>query len=1538
MAKDNLCGILDYIRAQMEEFNLGYYTLEGASPKWHKDFEGLPDVVVGNNGTWIKIKRQKNQQPPALPEELTKYQVTFSTTPSKSPTFSLEKHRSKIERYVEDRLRDKKLVKSAEKDAEEDLFQVRLKEDIKNEIERLEKMFDVYLKEKYWPWWEKYEPFFKTNQLYNHFFHLRNTLTNSQGSTEEELVLGYGVARTTLSVEGASKNYLYPILTQRVGIRFDEAFSEIEIYPINDEPSLEFDAFVKTALPNSIKQEDHFHKALKQRQGTEENVYSFWEDSFFEDIIKRIPATLYEDGVFVKIRSEKEKIPSDVTFTISDEWVIFQRKVQSHYIKKDIEALREVILKSTHFAEGVSAFVLPPSNEKIDYPEVNFTGVSSRGENTRDPSKSKELYFPLPYNAEQEHIVRLLERGRGAVVQGPPGTGKTHTIVNILCHYLAQGKKVLITSHGPNALRVIRDKVPESIRSLAVTFLDDDSQSKNQFVNAIRHVQENLTKIDEHAYSLRIQNHRASLHRFYSDIASIDNEIEKIAREHFQEYLIQGKSHSAWEMTEWAIKGKNQYSWFSDSIDFEVHPPIDSIQERELRDARRKVGSDICYLGLEIPSLESLPPLAELSKIRQCLIKQKDLLFKKNRGELTPLCDMSSETMAKVPELIEVIDQGIDIFKAIEHRLEGRTEHLNWVWKLRVDLSKAQSESLLDAFLSLTQSFRELKEARKVFLTKPVKFPSYAFNNPKLQESIKRAVETGKPLGFFSSLGNKEIKEFLGGILVCGLPPKTIEDWSHIEVYQQTHIKLTQFVSRWNSVAQELGIPSLESDLSNGIESILKKIEDYTEIIFKVRLLSYEWDLQFDKKKNRILERTPWGEICLHIDSLSSLKNDLEQQIQLFDLERFLNYQQDLILSYQKYRGAFIDELLEFFKIDLSNEYLSQEEFQNKYHTVYHRLQELHNLQPFLQTIQVQSQSIEESGALNFALTLRTQVCPNNGDDLHFQSEWRDAWEWKRVYGKVEDILNQVELETLFEKRAEMVQILELQYQDFISDSAWLNLKKNTTQSIMSDLFGFVSAVGRLTKGRAPSSKNELFSRLAKDLMQGAKDAIPCWIMPHQLVSQNFPATLNAFDLVIVDEASQSDIKSFPAIIRGKKILIVGDDRQVSPGSGKFISNDRVQELYDRYLQDQPFKTDMFLGQSLYDLAVRVFSDQNVALKEHFRCVSPIIGFSNKNYYADRIVPLRSPKASERLDPPLIDVFVKNGFRDKHEDININEANFIAEEIVAILKDPKCRKKTIGVVTLLGSEGAQANLIDSKVRDACIQENLLSDLMERNFSCGDPRIYQGSERDIIFISLVVDRENCRALSGKEYQQRFNVAASRARDRMYLVRSVTINDLSETDERRKLLIHYSQASTQTIDTPEELLTRCQSEFEKAFFRFLHGKGYKVIPQYPVGAFRIDLVIEDEDKRLAIELDGDRFHGPAQWPQDLARQAILERAGWTFWRCFASKWEAKTEMVYEELLKKLESLNIRPLNYDTVIAKEVEIREYEFKDPDALQPVS
>jgi very-short-patch-repair endonuclease len=163
-----------------------------------------------------------------------------------------------------------------------------------------------------------------------------------------------------------------------------------------------------------------------------------------------------------------------------------------------------------------------------------------------------------------------------------------------------------------------------------------------------------------------------------------------------------------------------------------------------------------------------------------------------------------------------------------------------------------------------------------------------------------------------------------------------------------------------------------------------------------------------------------------------------------------------------------------------------------------------------------------------------------------------------------------------------------------------------------------------------------------------------------------------------------------------------------------------------------------------------------------------------------------------------------------------------------------------------------------------------------------------------------------------FEQRFNVAASRARDRMYLFRSVTSSHLSDRDLRHTLMTHFDRPLVPDVSDADRLIERCESGFEIDVFTELVTRGFRVIPQVKTGAYRIDMVVEGaRDMRLAIECDGDEYHGPDRWQHDMNRQRVLERAGWTFWRCFASTWSLRKEDVLAELLGRLETMGIEPV---------------------------
>jgi very-short-patch-repair endonuclease len=119
-----------------------------------------------------------------------------------------------------------------------------------------------------------------------------------------------------------------------------------------------------------------------------------------------------------------------------------------------------------------------------------------------------------------------------------------------------------------------------------------------------------------------------------------------------------------------------------------------------------------------------------------------------------------------------------------------------------------------------------------------------------------------------------------------------------------------------------------------------------------------------------------------------------------------------------------------------------------------------------------------------------------------------------------------------------------------------------------------------------------------------------------------------------------------------------------------------------------------------------------------------------------------------------------------------------------------------------------------------------------------------------------------------------------------------------------------------------------------FDMLAERGFRIDTQVPVGNFRIDLVVEGEnDRRLAIECDGDRYHGPDKWSEDMVRQRILERAGWEIWRCFASRFVRDRDGVLSELLSLFRERGIEPIGTsEGWISRHTEQRRWRTPTPD------
>ena len=152
--------------------------------------------------------------------------------------------------------------------------------------------------------------------------------------------------------------------------------------------------------------------------------------------------------------------------------------------------------------------------------------------------------------------------------------------------------------------------------------------------------------------------------------------------------------------------------------------------------------------------------------------------------------------------------------------------------------------------------------------------------------------------------------------------------------------------------------------------------------------------------------------------------------------------------------------------------------------------------------------------------------------------------------------------------------------------------------------------------------------------------------------------------------------------------------------------------------------------------------------------------------------------------------------------------------------------------------------------------------------------------------------------------------SRARDRLP-DRSVREKELNQTISRR-MYPTLARADERSCSPKRRPCRAIDSDFEREILGRLLERDYRVTPQVGAMGYRIDMVVEGRgDKRLAIECDGDMYHGPERWADDMTRQRVLERVGWRFWRCWSSSFTIDPDGCMAELFDLLDKLGIHPV---------------------------
>jgi very-short-patch-repair endonuclease len=1310
----------------------------------------------------------------------------------------------------------------------------------------------------------------KAMEVFEKLYALKSWL--DRDADQVELLVGDGLLDWPLGTDAVR----HPILLQRLELRFDPEIPEFTLFDAERAPELYVSLLrdlPKVSAESLSQERADLERGRWHPLGGEET------DSF----LRRVVAQLAPRGRFVGSDDPRgeESAPC-----IGRSPVLFLRPRTFGY-SAFIDAILQRLPDEETLPDAIRNILgLESLPSEVDHPSEEPEGGNPDGED-------ESILFCKPANAEQLQVAQRLQKHGAALVQGPPGTGKTHTIANLVGHLLSEGKSVLITSHTTKALQVVHEKIPAPLQSLCVSVLDESRRQMEAAVGGIaeRLASSNADELEAEAKALF--RRRAEL---LDQIRQARTALKNARMDEYRPILLEGAEIRPLDAAREVGNGREAHGWIPTPVVAGEPMPLSVGELADLYDANGRVSpDDERQLGTRLPDPARLLSPADF----KALVREREALLSFDLEEGADL--WSAAPAARNPE--ELLDLSTELQRsfglweraggwekdALQAGYSGGAYRAPWEDLIRAfqeaEERAAQSQvALLGMEVSGLEAFRsEEEEAART-----------------AQEMFEHLSEGGH-LGLPQLLFRPRWKRLHDDVRVNGHPPKTAQDIKAILALIRLDQARSDLRARWERLVASKGGPSVDA-LGTEPERVGGQMRP--EILKFLDWSLKEWEplaeriaaqgLQLAAAVDRMPPNLqPYGDLLrLRDAALGPLSSALGARIRRLQFarndERWRDLQQALNPSGEDRSDSENADDLRAAARNLDP--AAYEEAFGRLSNLLQKSSALRRRQELLRKL--------EAVATGWAAAIRLRQ-GMHGEAVPPQDA-ASAWRWRQLNDELER-RGRTSLEDLQARIRDMKESLNALTAQIVEKRSWASQARRTTLKQRQALMGFkttLKAIGKGTGKSAPRLKRE-----AQKLMPDCQSAVPVWIMPLSRVAETFDPRRNRFDVIIIDEASQADIMSLSALYLARQVIVVGDDQQVSPLAVS-VPDEVIQGLINAFLPGIPNKH-LYDGRaSLYAFGEMAFAGA-VMLREHFRCVRPIIEFSNQLCYDGKIKPLRD--ASSVLRRPHT---VAHRVEGQASARKANEAE--AVEIVSLLRSclefPEYDAATFGVISMTGEE--QARRIDNLLRDSLSA----TEYERRRIRCGNPAQFQGDERDVMFLSMVDVNEGEGPLAlrregaGEMFKQRYNVAASRARDQMWVVYSMDPeNDLKPDDLRRRLILH-AQDPARFVQDLKRLGSETDSEFERLVLERLVRAGYRVIPQWPVGGYRIDLVVEGGGKRLAVECDGDRWHTAENLAQDMDRQAILERLGWRFARLRGSRFFRDPDAAMRPVFERLESLGI------------------------------
>ena len=901
----------------------------------------------------------------------------------------------------------------------------------------------------------------------------------------------------------------------KVRLEFDRTHGVIQVVPSVDgpEPHIEID-FLETAdrpTPNDLEGLEELRVDLGDH---------VWNPAALEPLLRGFVNSVSTEGSYVGSLSRPERIEERPALHLCPT-LILRKRTRRTYVDFYDRILQQVG-QSESVPESVRRLVEIVEEECGGDSEGQATDAGTPVE-AGDP----EVYFPFPANEEQRQIAQRIDTDYGLLVQGPPGTGKSHTIRNLICHFLARGQSVLVTSETPRALKVIQNRLPQGLRDLCVTWLGSGKDARISLERSVNTITQAQTTWSVAESNSRVSRLRGQLRESRERQAVLQAELvalrEKDTYRH--EGIAGAYSGTLADIAKKLGAEKERLGW---------------ILDRPAQDAELDLSAEDLQFLLEQLRLQSSEGFPDQST---ALVERSKLL---SPAEFAEVVDNEAAQIGVVKELQSVrqypgyaalaqFDPGdrgqlLSLVETILDRMDFLEKHVRrWAatagrdcaadqdrpWRHLLETTESHISDLRESIRSIARTHvtgledRDLREARHD------------------ADALKAHLEAGGRLGFWLFRpGTVKSRQYLiQSVRVDGRPCDTTEALGVLIAWIEAKLRLQELSELWRRYEQV-------SDGDLGLQ--LAGYEDYCEPLREAVAIHEAMEMA-----SRLIR--PVAGLAMPQWHVPSELTALAAAIKAVEVDNQLQEIQD--------------------RLGPTESYLAQMGGAHNVHPISAELLEAvrqRNRARYSELIQALDQLHSDRSAYHRSCELKAafgRLLPETSDRLNetvFDSAWDGrfaefgrAWAWNRADCWLTGML---EPERMGEALAGLATAKDREMDCLAGLSvelAWQRCMARLGERERQALIAWSQAVERIRRGTGRHA--ETHRQTAREKLSECRVAVPAWVMPLYQVVQTVEPGAGLFDVVIVDEASQSGPDALLLNYIGKRVIVVGDDKQIRP-------------------------------------------------------------------------------------------------------------------------------------------------------------------------------------------------------------------------------------------------------------------------------------------------------------------------------------------------------------------------------------------------------